>query len=795
MTDVRHTPDGNASETSPIGPRLGKVLDHLSRLHRTSEAVLFDRATLEMNPAMDQFQLLPWSIHRVAPGSTLNDFVAACDRPKLHEQLKQAAVMTTGYLETTAPDGQVRSIRLFLTRPFTDTYGLALVDVAPFADVSLDEPVNHQLRVDRTGVVLRIKTVPLAKAPYKQLPAAPFAWCSHLFEDASARSAQTAVSKVADGTETYLVASARSRSTRRTWRMTVLAANDEVIVDLTDTTADARRIAALERSRSQLDLLSEALPVGAFVVNRSGEFEFQSQVLKDMLGGATESLLQWTSLIHPDDQDAVEMGINKLTFEDRLSVEARMRLGDEKYAPVRFVGQVVRSEGGVVDVVVGFIEDLTESSALRREVERAATVDDLTSLPNRFVLDENLRTRLDQPALHQTAVLFVDLDGFKLINDTQGHGVGDQVLLEVAQRFRRAIRPRDLVARFGGDEFVVVASRIDDVSEALAIARRLHDVLATPVVVDGRALSVGASVGIALADRDSNPDQLIGDADIAMYEAKAAGPDASVIFDTALRARASQRFDMTSDLRHAGRRREFVLDYQPIVRLEDRTVVGAEALIRWQHPTLGRLLPPQFVGLAEEIGLIGDLGNWVLEQTCADLSQMQGRGLVDDGFIVSINASASQFTNVDLLEAAAVDATQRFGVRPQQVRFELTESVPLTEIPQAARNIERLSAAGFSLAIDDFGTGYSSLAHLTMLKFDVLKLDLSLTAQLKDENASVAVVASLTALAASMGFDIVAEGIESEDQLRLLAEAGVKFGQGYLLAHPLPIDALAELLA
>ena len=394
-----------------------------------------------------------------------------------------------------------------------------------------------------------------------------------------------------------------------------------------------------------------------------------------------------------------------------------------------------------------------------------------------------------------TGVLFIDLDGFKLINDTQGHSVGDIVLLEVAQRFRRALRPKDLIGRFGGDEFVVVASDITDEDEAKAIGRRLHDILSTPVLADGRIITVNASIGIALSGLDaSSSEQLIGDADIAMYEAKATGRNRSVVFDATLRARASQRFDMTVDLRHARRRRELRLDYQPIVDLQTDTMVGAEALVRWEHPAMGRISPAVFIPLAEEIGLIDDVGEWVVEQACADLDRLRGQGLVDTDFTLSVNASAQQFTNVAMLATSTLASLNQYGLKPSNLRFELTESVPLTQIPDAVNRIRQLTNYGFGLAIDDFGTGYSSLGYLTMLPFDILKLDLSLTAQLEPGSPALAVVDSLTRMSHEMGFKIVAEGIETEKQQTLLTDAGVQLGQGYYISRPNPLGELIDLL-
>ena len=251
---------------------------------------------------------------------------------------------------------------------------------------------------------------------------------------------------------------------------------------------------------------------------------------------------------------------------------------------------------------------------------------------------------------------------------------------------------------------------------------------------------------------------------------------------------------MTADLRHARRRRELRLDYQPIVSLKTNRTIGAEALVRWEHPAMGRISPDVFIPLAEEIGLIDDIGEWVVEQACADLDRLRGHDLADNNFTMSVNASAQQFSNVAVLATSTLASLDQYGLHPSNIRFELTESVPLSQIPDAANRIRQLTRYGFGLAIDDFGTGYSSLGYLTMLPFDVLKLDLTLTAQLKAGTAALAVVDSLTRMSSEIGFQIVAEGIETEEQRRLLWEAGVHLGQGYHISRPVPLGGLIELL-
>jgi len=548
-----------------------------------------------------------------------------------------------------------------------------------------------------------------------------------------------------------------------------------VIVDLFDQSHQFAAMSALLRSQTQFDQLSSTLPVGVFVVEAEGRTRFASERLQELLGPGIASEFGWLDAIHPDDKEIAAQAFADLPETRSFNFEIRAKRADGEYDWFRWAASDVRDDDGVLQFIIGFVEDISEWKELNNQIAYQANFDDLTGLPNRARFVEELRKRLDaaRPGGF-TSVLFIDVDSLKLINDTQGHSVGDVVLVEVARRFRQALRPHDVIGRFGGDEFVVVASDLRTREEATALGRRLHDTLATPVLADGRIISVNAS--------------------IAMYEAKATGRNKSVVFDTTLRARASQRFDMTADLRHARRRRELRLEYQPIVDLRTERITGAEALVRWDHPGMGRITPSVFVPLAEEIGLIDDVGGWVVEQACADLDRLRAQNLVDDDFVVSINASTQQFDNVALLATSTLASLDQYGLQPRNLRFELTESVPLTEIPDAANRIRQLTSYGFGLAIDDFGTGYSSLGYLTMLPFDVLKLDLSLTAQLDAGDPSLIVVSCLHRMANEMKFQIVAEGIETDRQRALLTDAGVQLGQGYFLSRPLPLGGIIDLL-
>lgn len=571
----------------------------------------------------------------------------------------------------------------------------------------------------------------------------------------------------------------------------------KIVVDALDVTADVEVLDALRRSEEQFRTLAETLPVGVFVVGPFGALTYSNGHLRDIMGIAEGDEFGWLDRFHSDDRERLEAEIVDLPTTHRIDVEVRVLGADGSVRWCRMAARDLRGENGELESVVGLLEDVTEMRSLQNRLERQARLDSLTTLPNRATLLHHLSAALDRTAesADHLAVLFVDLDGFKLVNDTQGHSVGDLLLQSVAQRFRTTMRPGDVVARFGGDEFIVVAESLTSPDDAMAIAARLHETLAEPIIVHGQAIRTSASVGVAMAGHlPSSGDQLVGDADLAMYEAKRLGRNRTVLYDVSLRQRAAQRFDITTDLQHARARDELRLEYQPLFDLGAHRVIGVEALIRWDHPSHGRLMPGSFIQLAEENGLILDIGDWVIEQACADLAKLRHQGVVDDDFIISVNVSTAQLTALNDLITTSEIAIDCQGLKNSDLIFELTESIPIDAIPEAAGRIEQLTDKGFGLAIDDFGTGYSSLEYLTSLPFSILKLDPSFTSRLTEADAASAVLESLVSMSTRIGFSIIAEGIETSEQLDLLRASGVRRGQGHMLARPQPLAKLRDSL-
>ena len=457
----------------------------------------------------------------------------------------------------------------------------------------------------------------------------------------------------------------------------------------------------------------------------------------------------------------------------------------------------LREERWVRGVVLN-ARDVTERIKLEEQLTHQAFHDNLTALPNRALF----RDRLDQALARAKrssgliAVLLLDLDGFKQVNDSLGHDAGDQLLREVARRFEHLVRESDTVARFGGDEFALLLEFVTK-REVVALAQRLLDGVAKPIVIAGRAVSLGASIGIVLDSGSGRSEELVRDADVAMYAAKDAGRARYEIFCPEMARKAGELLGIEHELRLGLQRGEFSVHYQPEIDLATDRIVGAEALLRWQSPTRGAIPPARFIQIAEATGLILQLGEFVLWEACRQAAEWRRAGLVPDSFVTWVNVSGKQLGN-GVLERVVREALEAASLPPSAIGLEITETAVVEDGlagERARAELKKLHGLGVRIAIDDFGTGFSSFGQLRHFPIDMIKVDGSFVQGTADDPKDAAITAHLVNLAHALGLVAVAEGIESEGQLESLQDFGCDLGQGYLFARPMPANQITELLA
>ncbi len=554
--------------------------------------------------------------------------------------------------------------------------------------------------------------------------------------------------------------------------------------------------AALSESEDKFHILSET--TDSIIVVFRDQFLYTNPAFQRISGYSHEELGRrgLVDLIHPDSQQIVEHLVAQYQqgIDENIREEIRIRDKQGKEHWLFLTSGLIQFEGKLAGLATAF--DITERKQIEDQLRHQAFHDKLTGLPNRALFVDRLEhavTRANRYE-HLFAVLFIDIDRFKPINDSLGHLVGDKLLQEIAVRLQHRLRAEDTITRLGGDEFTVLLEGLQTPDYAILVAEKVQQIIAQPFVISGNEVNVTASIGIALGDnRYQRAENILRDADIAMYRAKCAGKGRYAIFDSAMHERALTLLQLEGDLRHAIEHHELELYYQPIIELQTGRIHGFEALIRWNHPQRGLVPPVEFIPVAEETGLITDIGDWVLQDACRCIRDWQEKLGNQPAPVINVNVSGKQLVFGDLVAKVAAILKEN-SVDGRSLKLELTESMVMENPAKACEMIRQLKRFQVRVAIDDFGTGYSSLSYLRQFPIDTLKIDRSFVNEIQPDGSQTEIVNTIVMLAHNLGQDVVAEGIEEEHQLKYLRSIGCDYAQGYYFSKPLPASEAWELL-
>jgi diguanylate cyclase (GGDEF)-like protein/PAS domain S-box-containing protein len=547
--------------------------------------------------------------------------------------------------------------------------------------------------------------------------------------------------------------------------------------------------------------LLDAVGQSVIATDVEGKVIYWNRGAQELYGWSSEEALGRYLRVLTVPQELVDQ-VDGITSQLRAgrtwSGEMLLRRRDGSHVPILGNATPIFDDRGNLAGMIGVSTDISERKALEAELERRAFRDTLTGLPNRHAFVDRLgqvllRTRRSK-CTSKVGVLFMDLDGFKNVNDSLGHWAGDALLVAVAERLKNRLRPEDVLARFGGDEFAVLLESVEDPSDVIRVAQRISEALREPFSVSYYRVSVNTSIGIALGAAHTNdPEGMLREADTAMYRAKEQGPGRYEVFDPAMQARAQERLELEAELRRAVEQEEFVLHYQPIVSLRDGSMVGFEALLRWQHPERGLLKPSAFMPLAEETDLIVPIDGWVLEEVCRQAKRWERDYPSASLTVMNVNVSPKQLKGSGL--ARTIEETlARVAPKVHTLALDITEGFLLKASEDEARTLDALKKMGIRLDLDDFGTGYSSLSYIKSFPVDGVKLDKSFVEGLGDDTMGKALVQKIIELCHTLGLEVVAEGIETPEQATLLKDMGCDLGQGYYFGRPLPSEEFEERL-
>ncbi|MBL8074329.1 MAG: EAL domain-containing protein [Nitrospira sp.] len=568
---------------------------------------------------------------------------------------------------------------------------------------------------------------------------------------------------------------------------------------------------ALLRSEARLGLAQRIAKIGNWEWHPStGQFLVSPELCRLMgiraqdFRGTKEAFLD---MVHVDDRALVDRTLQSILAEGKpCDIDHRIVFQHGGELSVNLQAEAVLDDQSKTMTIVGTAKDISERKRSEREIQRLAYYDSLTGLPNRVLFKDRVIQALAHAHRYQTtlAVLFLDLDRFKVINDTLGHNIGDLLLKQVADRLTESVRHSDSVgrpiekggahelARLGGDEFTVLLTNIRQAQDAGMVARRIIESLARSFLIDGHEISVTASVGIAIFPTDGDSvDQLLKSSDVAMYQAKEEGRNNAQFYSATMNSMAAERLEMENDLRKALERHELTVYYQPQVDIRSNRIVGAEALVRWHHPLRGMLMPALFLPVANETGMIRKLDEAVLGMACR-----QGKAWQDAGYApvrMSVNVSNSFFHGASLVSAVS-RALQETQLAPEFLELELTESIAMRHVEASIEMLQELRTMGIRLSIDDFGTGYSSLSHLQRFPLNMLKIDQSFACNVPHDAANVSITRAIISLAHSMNLTVLVEGVERKEQLEMFREQGCDQAQGHYFGVPMPADEFVQRL-
>jgi len=554
--------------------------------------------------------------------------------------------------------------------------------------------------------------------------------------------------------------------------------------------------AALEQSEERFRALTEKSTDIVFITDSAAVINYVSPSVKTALGLESESFLgvNLGELVHRDDLPRLAATLSTEKGQ-QVAVEFRLRHSDGTWLYFECLVRNLLSQRNINGLVFN-AREITERKTAEEQLLHNASHDQLTGLPNRVLFLNRLEAIVDRVKRHPSqlaAVLFIDLDDFKVVNDCLGHASGDELIVEFGKRLKGCMRGDGTIARMGGDEFTVLLEEVSDPSDAIRVAQRIHAASTKPFVLNGQEVFKDVSIGIALVAQRESAESVLQNADLAMYRAKSKGRGCSELFDAAMQEQVMGRLQMETQLRRALQNDELRLFYQPIVAAGTGRIEGFEALLRWQPKGSDSIPPNVFIPLAEQSGLIVPIGSWVLSTACMQAVSWHRRYPSDQPLYVSINISGRQFSHPSFI-GHVKDALEQSGIDARCVKLELTETAAMKDAPSTEKTMSQLHALGVKLSIDDFGTGYSSLSYLRRFAVDTLKIDQSFVSKMEESRENYAIVRTVVALSRSLGLDVVAEGVETLGQLEKLKLADCDSAQGYLFSKPLPAHAVNSLL-